>query len=161
MAAEEAQQQATTMTKATRQIEESVASTGMQKYLDKALGTLKKLGIGTRDDVPQEMIKMLEELKDLDEAKVLAIANTIKHMSTFNALVRDNVENITVGNRYLDISQMFDSIREDSKTLIHQLDDGKISTTEKMQNWMFRPTPKTSSTASRRSWTATSTSDSP
>lgn len=138
MAAEEAQQQAATMTKATKQIEETVASTGMQKYLDKALGTLKKLGIGAREDVPQEMIKMLEELKDLDEPKVIAIANTIKHMSTFNALVRDNVENITVGNRYLDISQMFDSIREDSKTLIRQLDDGKISTTEKMQNWWMR-----------------------
>jgi hypothetical protein len=58
-------------------------------------------------------------------------------MSRFNQLVRDNVENISVGNRYLEIAQMFDSIREDSKTLINQLQDGKISFTEKMQNlWM-------------------------
>jgi hypothetical protein len=51
---------------------------------------------------------------------VLAIAEVLKHMSTFNQLVRDNVENVTVGNRYLEISQMFDSIREDSKRLIDQ-----------------------------------------
>ena len=50
-------------------------------------------------------------------------------MSRFNQLVRDNVENINVGNRYLEISQMFDSIREDSKTLINQLQDGRISVT--------------------------------
>lgn len=110
---------------------------GMQKYLDQALSTLDKLGISARDDVPQELISLLEEVKHVDEAKVMAIANTIRHMSTFNALVRDNVENINVGNRYLEITQMFDSIREDSKTLIAQLDDGKISIPEKAQNlWM-------------------------
>lgn len=110
---------------------------GMQRYLDRALGVLKKLGISPRDDVPQELISLLDEVRHVDEPKVLAIANTIKYMSTFNALVRDNVENINVGNRYLEISQMFDSVREDSKTLISQLDDGKISLGEKAQNlWM-------------------------
>ncbi len=112
-------------------------TTGMQKYLDRAIGVLQKLGVGPRDDVPQELISLLEGVRKLDEPRVLAIANTIKHMSTFNALVRDNVENISVGNRYLEITQMFDSIREDSKMLISQLDDGKIGITEKAQNlWM-------------------------
>ena len=115
----------------------AATNTGMQKYLDRALGVLKKLGVAPRDDVPQELISLLEGVRQLDEPRVLAIANTIKHMSTFNALVRDNVENINVGNRYLEITQMFDSIREDSKTLISQLDDGKIGITEKAQNlWM-------------------------
>src|SRR5690606_28085617 len=55
----------------------------------------------------------------------------------FNQLVRDNVENIDIGNRYLAITQMFDSIRDDSKKLIAQLDDGKISFGERMSNlWM-------------------------
>jgi hypothetical protein len=59
-------------------------------------------------------------------------------MSTFNQLVRDNVENIAVGDRYLEISQMFDSIREDSKRLINQLEDGKFSASEKVSNWWMK-----------------------
>ncbi len=110
---------------------------GMQKYLDRALGVLQRMGISAKTDVPQELIELLEGVRHLDEARVLAISNTIRHMSTFNALVRDNVENISVGNRYLEITQMFDSVREDSKTLIAQLDDGKIGMIEKTQNlWM-------------------------
>ena len=109
----------------------------MQKYLDKAVDVLEKFGVKGKDAPPAELIRLLEEVKHVDEARALAIANTIKYMSTFNQLVRDNVENINVGNRYLEISQMFDSIREDSKTLIAQLDDGKIGATEKMANlWM-------------------------
>ena len=109
----------------------------MQKYLDQALGVLDQLGIKPRHDTPQELITLLDDVKHVDEAKAMAIANTIRYMSTFNALVRDNVRNFTVGDRYLEITQMFDSIREDSKTLIAQLDDGKISMPEKAQNlWM-------------------------
>lgn len=116
----------------------SVATEGKAKgYLDKAVGVLEKFGLKNAQDVPVELIRLLEEVRHVDEARALAIANTIKYMSTFNQLVRDNVENINVGNRYLQISQMFDSIREDSKTLIGQLDDGKIGITEKMADlWM-------------------------
>ena len=109
----------------------------MQKYLDKAVDVLDKFGLASEEEVPAELIRLLEEVRHIDEAKALAIAKTIKHMSTFNKLVRDNVENINVGNRYLTISQMFDTIREDSKKLIAQLDDGKIGVTEKISNlWM-------------------------
>ncbi len=112
-------------------------SRSMQKYLDKAVDVLDRMGITSAEEGPTELIRLLEEVRHIDEAKVLAIAGTIKHMSTFNKLVRDNVENINVGNRYLEISQMFDSIREDSKNLIDQLADGKISMGEKMSNlWM-------------------------
>lgn len=112
-------------------------SKSMQKYLDKAVDVLEKFGLTKDEEVPAELIRLLEEVKHIDEAKALAIAKTIRHMSTFNKLVRENVEDINVGNRYLEISQMFDSIREDSKKLISQLDDGKIGITEKMSNlWM-------------------------
>ncbi|MCA9242150.1 MAG: hypothetical protein KDA37_18190, partial [Planctomycetales bacterium] len=98
---------------------------------------LEKFGVMTDSEAQSELIRLLEEVRHVDEAKVVAIAGVVKHMSTFNQLVRDNVEDINVGNRYLEISQMFDSIREDSKRLIAQLDDGKIGMTEKMSNvWM-------------------------
>lgn len=109
----------------------------MQKYMDRAKGVLEKFGIKSEDQGHQELIRLLEEVRHVDEPRVLAIASVVKHMSTFNKLVRDNVEDINVGNRYLDISQGFDSIRDDSKRLIKQLDDGKIGMTEKMSNmWM-------------------------
>jgi hypothetical protein len=110
----------------------------MRQYLDRALSTLERFGLGGRSAQPNELVNLLEDVKHLDEAKTLAIAEVLNHMSTFNQLVRDNVENISVGDRYLEISQMFDSIREDSKKLIAQLDDGKFSATEKMSNWWMK-----------------------
>ncbi|TWU43393.1 hypothetical protein Q31b_24320 [Novipirellula aureliae] len=110
----------------------------MREYLDRAMVVLKKFGSKNENTAPQELISLLDEVKYIDEAKVLAIADVIKHMSAFNALVRENVESITVGDRYMDISQMFDSVREDSKRLIQQLDDGKISGTEKVSNWWMK-----------------------
>lgn len=115
----------------------TATQSNMQKYLDRAVQVLEKFGLTKDEEVPAELIRLLEEVRHIDDAKALAIAKTIKHMSTFNKLVRENVENINVGNRYLEISQMFDSIREDSKKLIDQLDDGKIGVTEKIANlWM-------------------------
>ncbi len=124
-------------TKSTKEQSAPKADPKMQGYLDKAVGVLEKFGVAGKQETPAELIRLLEEVRHVDEARAVAIANTIKYMSTFNQLVRDNVENINVGNRYLEISQMFDSIREDSKSLIHQLEDGKIGVTEKVANlWM-------------------------
>lgn len=109
-----------------------------REYLDRAVGVLKEFGVDSSQTAPQELISLLETVKHLDEPKVLAIADVIQHMSAFNSLVRENVESISVGNRYLDITQMFDSVREDSKRLIAQLDDGKISGTEKLSNWWMK-----------------------
>ena len=110
----------------------------MREYLGRAVDVLKKFGIDSKNTAPQELIHLLESVKHLDEAKVLAIADVIQHMSAFNALVRENVEGVSIGNRYMDITTMFDSIREDSKKLIGQLDDGKISGTEKLSNWWMK-----------------------
>ncbi|MGB7324227.1 MAG: cell surface protein [Rubripirellula sp.] len=110
----------------------------MKEYLDRAVTVLKKFGVDSKNTAPQELIGLLEEVKHLDEDKVLAIAEVIQHMSSFNQLVRENVESIKIGNRYMDITQMFDSVREDSKRLIMQLDDGKISGTEKVSNWWMK-----------------------
>ena len=116
---------------------EPPVGTSMQKYLDRAVKMLGQFGGADKQDTNAELIRLLEEVKHVDEPRVLAIGRTISYMSRFNQLVRDNVENIDVGNRYLAIAQEFDSIREDSKSLINQLSDGKISVPEKMQNlWM-------------------------
>lgn len=134
MSAEAAQQAPATKTTSTSS--SSGGSSSMQKYLDRAKGVLEKFGV-LSEETHSELLRLLEEVRHVDESKVLAIAGVVKHMSEFNTLVRENVENINVGNRYLNISQSFDSIREDSKRLIAQLDDGKIGFSEKMSNvWM-------------------------
>ena len=116
---------------------DAASGTGLKHYLDQAVGVLKQFGIGPKQDGADELTKLLEEVRSIDEPKVLAIAKTISYMSTFNTLVRDNVQSIQIGNRFLEISQMFDSVREDSKLLIAQLDDGKFSMMENAQNlWM-------------------------
>jgi hypothetical protein len=112
-------------------------ASSVQKYLDKALAVLQRYGILPKKDAPPELSKLLEEVRHVDEPKVMTIARTVQYMQSFNAMVRDNVEDVRIGNRYLDISQQFDSIRHDSKNLIAQLDDGVISFTEKLSNlWM-------------------------
>ncbi len=109
----------------------------LQKYLDKAVTVLQQFGVLPKKDAPAELVKLLEEVRHVDEPKVLTIARTVNYMQSFNAMVRDNVEDIQIGNRYLAISQQFDSIRDDSKKLIAQLDDGVISFSERMSNlWM-------------------------
>lgn len=113
-------------------------SSSMRSYLDNALKVLKDFGVDSASTAPQELITLLESVKHIDEPKVVAIASVIKHMGSFNALVRENVESIKVGSRYVDIAQMFDSVRDDSKNLIAQLDDGRISGGEKLSNWWMK-----------------------
>ena len=116
---------------------ELAAGSPLQKYLDRALSILEKFHVAERDVAPSALTGLLEEVRHIDEAKVLAIAKTIKYMGVFNALVRDNVADMDIGHRYVEITQMFDSIRDDSKALIAQLDDGRLDLQERMGNlWM-------------------------
>ncbi len=109
----------------------------MQKYLDSALGVLQKLGIVQKQGEESKLVTLLEDIKNVDEPKVLAIAQTIKYTSTFNEMVRNNIEEMHVADRYKAITGMFDSIVQDSRMLVKQLDDGKFDWKEKASNlWM-------------------------
>lgn len=122
----------------------NLAPDGMQQYLDKALEVLQKFNIVVPEDEGNELASLLEEVVEVDEPRVMSIARTLKYISSFNELVRDNVENVNVGHRYAEITGLFDSIRDDSKKLVDQLDDGKIDLKEKILNlWMlmFRGSP--------------------
>lgn len=113
------------------------AASSVQKYLDQALAVLQRYGVLPAQDAPPQLTRLLEEVRHVDEPRVMTIAKTMQYMQSFNGMVRDNVEDVRIGNRFLDISQQFDSIRDDSKTLIAQLDDGKISLSERVSNlWM-------------------------
>ncbi len=112
-------------------------NTAIQPYLDKAIDVLNEFGIAPREDETVQMSRMLEDIVSVDREKVVAVGRVMQYQGSFNELVRDKIENVQIGDRYGDITSKFDSIREDGKRLVTQLDDGKIDTVEKLQNaWM-------------------------
>lgn len=112
----------------------------LQQYMDRALGVLHKYNILHQEGEESQMAALLQRVVTVDEPKVLAIAKTIQYMGTFNQLVRENVQEVRNADRYNDITKMFDSIREDSKALVQQLEDGKIDVKERFQNWVMKLT---------------------
>jgi len=109
------------------------------KYLDKALGSLRDLGLVPENTASQEapIVALLDQITDLDHDRVVAITRTLAQASLFNDVVRKQVEAMEIGTRYEDITKSFNSIRDDAKAMVDQLDDGKLSTFERISNvWM-------------------------
>ena len=108
------------------------------QYLDRAMGGLRKLGLVPEPaGDPAPIVALLNQISELDPDKVTTIARTLDQSSTFNDVVRENVSGMKVGERYEGITSAFNSIRDDSKSLVDQYADGKISTMERASNvWM-------------------------
>ncbi len=114
-------------------------STSPMKYLDKAMEKVRDLGL-----VPEgakkrtdPMVNLLNQISDIDEERIIAISRTLNQASFFNDVVREQVEAMDISNRYEDITNSFNSIRDDAKNMVDQLDDGKLSTFERISNvWM-------------------------
>ncbi|MFY9706269.1 MAG: hypothetical protein WAJ95_10155, partial [Desulfobacterales bacterium] len=114
----------------------SIVSTPL-KYLDKAVNGLRDLGLMPAKPNEAPIMALIEQVSDLDEEKALAIARTLSHTTVFNEVVREQITQMKVGERYEKITDAFNSIRDDAKSMVDQLDDGKISTMERLQNlWM-------------------------
>ncbi|TWT57405.1 hypothetical protein KOR42_07660 [Thalassoglobus neptunius] len=108
------------------------------KYLDRAMGQLRDLGLVSdqkSEDAP--IVALLNQISDLDEEKVAAIAHTLNQASLFNEVVREQVSGMELGNRYEEITNGFNSIRDDAKMMVEQVEDGKLGAIERVQNvWM-------------------------
>ena len=115
----------------------AVLDTPMQ-YLDRAMSMLRDVGIIPEpDSAEQPIVPLLNEISQLDEDKVVAIARTLTQASFFNEVVREQIAAMNIGERYEKITAGFDSIRDDAKSMVDQLADGKISTWERFGNvWM-------------------------
>ena len=107
------------------------------KYLDKAIGQIRELGLMPDQAVEAPVVSLLEQLTEVDEDKVIAIARTLTQASTFNDIVREQVVQMKIGDRYEEITQAFNSIRDDAKSMVKQVEDGKVDTFERISNvWM-------------------------
>lgn len=107
------------------------------QYLDRAMGQLRDLGLvpDTAEEAP--IVALLDRITDLDEDKVIAIARTLSQASLFNEVVREQVSAMRIGSRYEDITEAFNSIRDDAKRMVDQVEDGKVDTFERLGNiWM-------------------------
>ncbi len=109
------------------------------QYLEKAMGGLRELGLvpegGQSGAAP--IVALLEQISALEPDKVAAIARTLDQASVFNDVVREHVSGMTVGERYEGITEAFNSIRDDARSMVDQYSDGKISTMERVSNvWM-------------------------
>ena len=115
-----------------------MTTTPMQ-YLDKAMGAVRELGLmPDKSDAREEpIIALLNQITELDEEKVIAITRTLSQASLFNDIVREQVQSMDIGNRYEDIVNAFDSIRDDARAMVDQIGDGKLDTFERLTNvWM-------------------------
>ena len=104
------------------------------QYLDKAMTRLRDLGLVPAKTEEAPIVALLNRISDLDEDKVVAIARTLSQASLFNQVVREQVAAMELGERYTKITESFNSIRDDAKTMVEQLDDGRINTWERLQN---------------------------
>ncbi|MEY4487546.1 MAG: hypothetical protein RIQ79_54 [Verrucomicrobiota bacterium] len=103
-------------------------------YLDRALGALAKLGLPVRQNSPAPILALLQDVSAINEADALAIGRTLEHATYFNEVAREQVGAMELGTRYTAIARAFDSIVEDAKVMLEQLDDGTLSWKEKMRN---------------------------
>jgi len=87
--------------------------------LDKAMSQLHDLGLapeGESQEAP--IIAVLNQLSDLDEDRVTAIARTLNQASLFTDVVREQSQAMEIGERYKEITNAFNSIRDDAKVKV-------------------------------------------
>jgi len=107
------------------------------QYLDKAVSAIRDLGIWPEQAGEQPITGLLNEITGLDENRVILIGRTLTQASAFNEVVRSQVAAVNVGQRYEEITNGFNSIRDDAKGMVDQLEDGKLDLLERASNvWM-------------------------
>ena len=108
-------------------------------YLDRAMETLRNVGLLPDDASTAEapIVPILQRISDLDEERVVAITRTLAQATVFNEVVRRQVEAMDIGTRYERIAADFDSIRDDARKMVRQIEDGELTSRERLANaWM-------------------------
>jgi len=91
------------------------------QYLDKATGTLRDLGLLPTKVEDAPINALLQKISDLDQDRIAVIARTLGQAGVFNEVVREQTQAVEVGERYRQIAEAFNSIRDDAKGMVDQL----------------------------------------
>lgn len=107
------------------------------RYLDKAMGALRDMGLplpapGAAQENP--ITGLLQKISDLDPDRVALIARVLVQATAFNEMVREQIRAVEIGRRYEEITASFNSIRDDAREMVRQVEDGQISTMERLSN---------------------------
>jgi len=107
------------------------------QYLDKATSALRDLGVMPSKVEDAPINSLLEKISTLEPDKIAVIARTLGQASVFNEVVREQTAAMDIGTRYQDIAKGFNSIRDDAKAMVDQIEDGKLDLLERATNvWM-------------------------
>ncbi len=107
------------------------------RYLDKAMGALRDLGLALPEPTAaaeSPITALLSRVGDLDPTRIALIARVLNQASTFNEMVREEIRGMEIADRYQTITEGFNSIRDDARTMVAQVEDGRISTMERLAN---------------------------
>ncbi|MFZ5955504.1 MAG: hypothetical protein ACOYT4_03690 [Nanoarchaeota archaeon] len=103
----------------------------IQTYLEKPITLLRQAGF--LDEKESPLVNLLEGIKEIDEPKVLAIAQVIQYIDQFDTYIINNTQQMHVDDRFNQITQHFQLIREDAKMLREHQSDHHISLSEKIK----------------------------
>lgn len=115
---------------------DSLVKTPMQ-YLDRAMTALRDLGLMPPATQDAPIVGLLEKISDLAPDKIVIITRTLGQTEVFNEVVRNQISGMEIGERYKAITAAFDSIRDDAKSMVDQISDGRLDMFERATNaWM-------------------------
>jgi len=110
----------------------------MSHYLERALTSLRTIGIHFIQPVQDApVLVLLDRVAQYDTTKVTSIATVLQQATSFNSMVREQIEGMDISTRFMDITQSFTSIREDAAAMAGWMDDGRLDAMEKIKlTWM-------------------------
>lgn len=110
------------------------------RYLQKAVDTLKSLGLSVTSPNPKPIVSLISRISDGDDEKAITIARTLTQQEAFDGIVADQISQMNVGQRFTDITEGFDSIRSDAERLVSQAEKGSPDLADRLKNMFMKIT---------------------
>lgn len=105
-------------------------------YLNNAKQLLQEQGIIVSTPDSTSIATLLEQIAYLDKDKVTSIVLTLQHQEGFNELVRKNISDMEIANRYNIIATQFNNIRKDANQEVSWAESGKNGLGIKFKRWL-------------------------